>query len=111
MKKFIALIMAIAMIASIQISALATDVSPIYEPSCGSCGRGRVSTTYEYGTWVIRSVTFSCKHGYPYGKDEVWTRSITAVMTCNTCDYSSRERIYPNEDREICWGRDYLTVE
>lgn len=44
-KKILSLIVAMTMLASLSVSALATEIQPRYEP-CGNCGKGFISEGY-----------------------------------------------------------------
>lgn len=84
--------------------AVATSVQP-RAAVCPQCRIGRITTTVTNRTdWAPTSGPTTCKHGYIYGGDYVYSRIVTKESKCSNslCNY---DRYFTTtETKTVCKG-------
>lgn len=102
-KKMFAVVAATIMVLSMgMVSVNAAEVQP-RAPICPSCSSPmRINRTY--GAWRFYE-NQSCNHGYPYGQDKVYHRTVLSQTICTNskCGLAYPEIISTESKRE-CHG-------
>lgn len=77
-------------------------------PICGRCNQGVLVPypNYQTTSWLLND-QLNCKHGFTYGYDHYYIRTVTDKYACNFCSFSYLDS-YTDTSRVLCYGKNKI---
>lgn len=105
-KRFLSAIIALALIATLVIPALAQEARG---NACPMCGENGMVDKYTYTPWIMIGSPTICGHGQVNYTDKKFTRDVYYAYTCSLCGWGGGSTKLYKETYTHCnaTGRDY----